>query len=129
MAQKTYVYQGRRLKEISINLFQLQHYCSSRRRDRCVHVARHDNIARLTLHTGPEVVNEAVRVLQVISDASNEFKLNLSPHAFGGAAIDSTGHPLPESTLKACQEADAILMGEPPFTCLAKGGDYLCAAC
>ena len=68
--------------------------------------------ARLTLCTGPEVVDEAVRVLQVVSDASSEFKLNLTPHPFGGGAIDTVGHPLPDSTLKACQEADAILMGE-----------------
>ena len=68
--------------------------------------------ARLTLRIGPEVVNEAVRVLQVVSDASSEFKLNLIPYPFGGGAIDSVGHPLPDSTLKACQEADAILMGE-----------------
>ena len=72
--------------------------------------------SRLTHTPGPEVVNEAVRVLQVISDASTEFKLNLSPHDFGGAAIDSSGHPLPESTLKACQEADAILMGKTFLT-------------
>ena len=72
--------------------------------------------SRLTHIQGPEVVNEAVRVLQVISDASTEFKLNLSTHDFGGAAIDSSGHPLPESTLKACQEADAILMGKTFLT-------------
>jgi 3-isopropylmalate dehydrogenase len=31
---------------------------------------------------------------------------------FGGAAIDSAGDPLPEDTLKSCQEADAILLGQ-----------------
>ncbi|KAL9713205.1 3-isopropylmalate dehydrogenase [Leucoagaricus gongylophorus] len=30
---------------------------------------------------------------------------------FGGCAIDAVGESLPPSTLKACQEADAILMG------------------
>ncbi|KAG5728477.1 3-isopropylmalate dehydrogenase [Termitomyces sp. T112] len=60
---------------------------------------------------GPEIVNQATRVLEVVSEASSDFKLNLVPHLFGGCAIDATGEPLPPSTLKACQEADAILMG------------------
>lgn len=61
--------------------------------------------------TGPEVIAEAVKVLKVISAVSNDFELKLESHDFGGCAIDSTGEPLPASTLKACQEADAILMG------------------
>ncbi|KAK1231855.1 3-isopropylmalate dehydrogenase [Marasmius sp. AFHP31] len=60
---------------------------------------------------GPEVVQQAVRVLQTVSDGSSDFNLQLETHLFGGAAIDETGEPLPPSTLKACQEADAILMG------------------
>ncbi|KAF9054952.1 3-isopropylmalate dehydrogenase, partial [Hymenopellis radicata] len=60
---------------------------------------------------GPEVIAQATRVLEVVSAASSEFKLNLETHDFGGCAIDSTGEPLPAATLKACQEADAILMG------------------
>ncbi|TFK22326.1 3-isopropylmalate dehydrogenase [Coprinopsis marcescibilis] len=60
---------------------------------------------------GPEVVREAVRVLEVISEQSSEFKLKLESYPFGGCAIDEVGEPLPATTLKACQEADAILMG------------------
>ncbi|KAG7096697.1 3-isopropylmalate dehydrogenase [Marasmius oreades] len=60
---------------------------------------------------GPEVVDQAVRVLQMVSDGSPDFNLQLEPQLFGGAAIDATGEPLPASTLKACQQADAILMG------------------
>lgn len=64
-------------------------------------------------HTGPEVVDQAVRVLEAISESSPDFDLKLETHLFGGCAIDATGEPLPASTLKACQEADAILMGAP----------------
>ncbi|RDB19922.1 3-isopropylmalate dehydrogenase [Hypsizygus marmoreus] len=60
---------------------------------------------------GPEVVDQAVRVLEAVSAASSDFELKLESHDFGGCAIDSHGEPLPPSTLKACQEADAILMG------------------
>ncbi|KAL0580086.1 3-isopropylmalate dehydrogenase [Marasmius crinis-equi] len=60
---------------------------------------------------GPEVVEQAVRVLKTVSDGSSDFELQLETHLFGGAAIEATGEPLPAPTLKACQEADAILMG------------------
>lgn len=54
---------------------------------------------------------QAVRVLETISAASSDFKLKLETHDFGGCAIEAHGNPLPETTLTACQEADAILMG------------------
>jgi 3-isopropylmalate dehydrogenase len=62
--------------------------------------------------TGPEVVAEAIKVLEVISEKSEGFELKLESHPFGGCAIDEVGEPLPATTLKACQEADAILMGK-----------------
>ncbi|KAL0949278.1 hypothetical protein HGRIS_009356 [Hohenbuehelia grisea] len=67
----------------------------------------------LTDHSraGPEVVDQAVRVLETVSAASKDIKLNLESHIFGGCAIDEVGEPLPEKTLQACKEADAILMG------------------
>ncbi|KIY49449.1 3-isopropylmalate dehydrogenase [Fistulina hepatica ATCC 64428] len=60
---------------------------------------------------GPEITTQAVRVLEAVSAASPDFDLQLETHLFGGCAIDATGDSLPASTLKACQEADAILMG------------------
>ncbi|KAJ6628922.1 Isocitrate/isopropylmalate dehydrogenase-domain-containing protein [Mycena sp. CBHHK59/15] len=60
---------------------------------------------------GPEVVAQAVRVLEAVSAVSPDFDLKLESHDFGGCAIDLTGDPLPPATLKACEEADAILMG------------------
>jgi len=60
---------------------------------------------------GPEVISQAVRVLEVVSAAAPDVELKLESHLFGGCAIDAHGQPLPESTLKACKEADAILMG------------------
>jgi 3-isopropylmalate dehydrogenase len=46
-----------------------------------------------------------------VSKLCPEFDLKLESHLFGGNAIDAVGEALPESTLKACKEADAILMG------------------
>jgi isocitrate/isopropylmalate dehydrogenase len=51
-------------------------------------------------------------VLELVSKKSLDFDLKLESHQFGGCAIDAFGEPLPASTLAACQEADAILMGE-----------------
>jgi 3-isopropylmalate dehydrogenase len=55
---------------------------------------------------GTEIVAEAVKVLNVL-DLSFEMESAL----VGGAAYEAHGHPLPESTLKLAQAADAILFG------------------
>jgi len=59
---------------------------------------------------GAEVTPEARRVLEVVGKAigvSFEFEGGL----VGGAAIDATGGPLPEASLRICRQADAILFG------------------
>ncbi|CAO1624959.1 unnamed protein product [Parajaminaea phylloscopi] len=60
---------------------------------------------------GPEVTAQAARVLELVSEKSKDFKINLESKDFGGAAIDSTGEPLPADTIKACEAADAMLLG------------------
>lgn len=59
---------------------------------------------------GPEVMNEALKVLDVISKKFG-FELNFNKKLAGGCAIDAYGTPLPEDTFKACEESDAILFG------------------
>src|SRR3990172_3770690 len=59
---------------------------------------------------GPEVVAEAIKILKAVARGSGvafEFEAGL----VGGAAIDATGNPLPDSTLKLCQESHAVLFG------------------
>lgn len=65
----------------------------------------------LTDPLGPEVVSEAVKVLEAVNAVSSDVDLKLETHLFGGCAIDETGEALPAKTLTACKEADAILMG------------------
>src|SRR4051812_22594261 len=55
---------------------------------------------------GPEVVDAAVEVLRAVGDS-----LEFDTHLVGGAAIDATGTALPDETLAACREADAVLLG------------------
>lgn len=59
---------------------------------------------------GPEVIAEAVRVLNSVMELHG-FGFKLSEHLIGGAALDACGDPLPAATLKACYAADAVLMG------------------
>ncbi len=59
---------------------------------------------------GPEVMREAIKVLEVIGEKFN-ITFNFSTKDVGGAAIDSQGCPLPADTLKTCEESDAILFG------------------
>jgi len=59
---------------------------------------------------GPEIVAEAVKVLDALS-RDQGLKVTISEHAFGGAGWDAAKNPLPEETLDACRAADAVLMG------------------
>jgi len=59
---------------------------------------------------GPEVVGEAVNVLQATADASG-FKLELNYADVGGVAIDKYNTPLPQETLSLCRASDAVLLG------------------
>ncbi|KWU42238.1 3-isopropylmalate dehydrogenase [Rhodotorula sp. JG-1b] len=59
---------------------------------------------------GPEVTAQAVRVLETFSQYT-DLKFQVAEHDFGGIAIDNHQNPLPESTLAACKESDAILLG------------------
>lgn len=59
---------------------------------------------------GPEVVGEAVKVLERLRcDAGLNVELETAP--VGGAAFDQHKLPLPAATLALAQQADAILLG------------------
>lgn len=59
---------------------------------------------------GPEVVEQAVRVLDAVA-ARWGHTFRYDAHMMGGCAIDATGNPLPDATLAACEGADAVLLG------------------
>jgi 3-isopropylmalate dehydrogenase len=59
---------------------------------------------------GQEVTPEARRVLEVVGKATG-VSFEFEPALIGGAAIDASGEPLPPSTLRLCEESDAILFG------------------
>lgn len=59
---------------------------------------------------GPEVMAQANRVLDAVCKKFN-FSLERTTYPVGGYAIDHHGEALPQSTLKGCEKADAILFG------------------
>ena len=58
---------------------------------------------------GPEIVGEALRVLDVLRHEGLPLETETAP--IGGAGFDAAGHPLPEKTLALARAADAILLG------------------
>ncbi len=59
---------------------------------------------------GPEIVDEAVKVLDAVS-VKEGFEITYKEALLGGAAIDVTGDPIPEETVEIAKSADAVLFG------------------
>lgn len=59
---------------------------------------------------GPEIVNEAVKVLDKVAGKYNHH-FNYTDVLLGGASIDATGVPLTDEAIDACKASDAVLMG------------------
>jgi len=71
---------------------------------------------------GPEIIVEAEKVLTTLRD-NHGLELEWARAPFGGAAHDECGSPLPDSTLQACRESDAILLaaiGGPTYDTLPR---------
>jgi 3-isopropylmalate dehydrogenase len=58
---------------------------------------------------GPEIVAQAVKVLEALRSDGLQVELEEAP--IGGAAYETAGDPLPESTLRLARQADAVLLG------------------
>ncbi|HLZ18343.1 MAG TPA: 3-isopropylmalate dehydrogenase [Smithellaceae bacterium] len=59
---------------------------------------------------GREIIQEALKVLKVISD-KRSIDLLLTEGLIGGSAYDVHGIPLPESSLEMALQSDAVLLG------------------
>lgn len=59
---------------------------------------------------GPEVIQQAVKTLDAVAEKYDHI-FNYKYASVGAVAIEETGNPLPDTTLKTCVEADAILFG------------------
>jgi 3-isopropylmalate dehydrogenase len=59
---------------------------------------------------GPEIVDEAVKVLDAVA-AYSGFSLSYDELLMGGCAYDITGDPLPKETIAGSLNSDAVLFG------------------
>jgi 3-isopropylmalate dehydrogenase len=59
---------------------------------------------------GPEVTDEAVRVLESVAELGG-YDFEFRKELIGGVAIKAKGSPLPDDTLKAALDSDAVLLG------------------
>lgn len=59
---------------------------------------------------GPEVVAEAVRVLDFVAQKFGH-TFAYETHLMGGCSIDAHGSSLTDETLKVCQQSNAVLLG------------------
>ena len=59
---------------------------------------------------GPEIMDEAIKVISVINDAGL-YDISYDSADIGGIAIDNHNTPYPDETSKKCLDADCILLG------------------
>ena len=59
---------------------------------------------------GPEIVNQAVKVLDCAAEKFG-FGVTYDEALLGGCAIDATGVPLPDETVAKCKASDSVLLG------------------
>lgn len=59
---------------------------------------------------GPEVIEQAVRVLNVTGEVTGH-TFSFTEGFVGAVAIDRTGNPFPDETLDLCRRSDAVLFG------------------
>ncbi len=59
---------------------------------------------------GPEVTSQSVNLLKEIAEKFNH-EFIFREALVGAIAIDKTGNPLPDETLKLCKDSDAVLFG------------------
>lgn len=59
---------------------------------------------------GPEIVNQAVKVLDCAAEKFG-FGVKYDEALLGGCAIDATGVPLPDETVAKCKASDSVLLG------------------
>ncbi len=70
---------------------------------------------------GPEIMAEALRVLDALK--KDGLKIETESALIGGCAVDATGKPLPDETLKLALAADAVLLasvGGPKYDTLPR---------
>lgn len=59
---------------------------------------------------GPETMSQGLKVLKAVCE-KYRVEMKFEEHLMGGCAIDKYDNPYPPETMKACLEADSVLLG------------------
>lgn len=62
-------------------------------------------------HVGPEVMKEAVKVLELIQAKRPSIKFDLIHEIAGGCSMDQRGTPITDEVMKIAETVDAVLFG------------------
>jgi 3-isopropylmalate dehydrogenase len=60
---------------------------------------------------GPEVTQQAVRLMNAVSEPFDDFSLSLQEVSVGAQEYLKNGDPLPDSAFDICRQSDAVLLG------------------
>ena len=60
---------------------------------------------------GPEVTDQAVRLLRQVQSQLDGVQFEFNPHSVGVGEYQRSGSALPESAFEACRSSDAVLLG------------------
>lgn len=61
-------------------------------------------------HVGPEVLNEAIKVLKIV-ESQSDVQFELTFDLAGGCSIDKHGTPITDKVLGMAKQSDAVLFG------------------
>ena len=59
---------------------------------------------------GPDIVDQAIKILDSVGEKYGH-TFSYEEVLAGGAAIDATGHPLPQETIDVCKNSDSVILG------------------
>jgi 3-isopropylmalate dehydrogenase len=59
---------------------------------------------------GPDIVDQAIKLLDIVGKKYGH-TFSYEEVLAGGAAIDATGHPLPQETIDVCKNSDSVILG------------------
>lgn len=62
-------------------------------------------------HVGPEIIQEAVKVLGVVAELRPDIKIDMEHGLIGGSSLVTHGVPISEQTLESAASSDAVLLG------------------
>lgn len=62
-------------------------------------------------HVGPEIVAEALKVLNALREFRPDVEINTQYGLIGGASLDRHGVPITEEVLREAEASDAVLLG------------------